>query len=244
MRRTLAILVTSTLMPKPATSLSRASTTSSRAAAGPSLRERGKTDKGRRIREAAREVFIERGYEEATTREIAARADVSIGTVFVYARDKRDLLLLIVNDELDAVSVKGRAVMKQPGTLLERLLAFFRLRYVYWSKEPRLARPALRETFDFLEPDVKHGEETRRFYHRRPMVMADIEQMILDAQSAGEVAADVPAAELASLIFNIYLIEARRWLSADSPRASKGIERLGVVLGLVLRGALTSKSGG
>jgi len=90
-------------------------------APGAGLRERGKLDKRRRIMEAAREVFIEHGYEQATTREIAARAGVSVGTVFVYAKDKRDLLLLIVNGELDAVSAKGQAALDRPGTLVERL---------------------------------------------------------------------------------------------------------------------------
>jgi len=201
-------------------------------------RERNKSDKGRRIREAARDVFIEYGYEAATTREIAARADVSVGTVFVYARDKRDLLLLIVNDELDEIGAKGRAIVERPGPLHDRLLAFFRLRYAYWAREPRLARPALRETFDFLLPDSAHGPETQRFYKRRPLVIQQVQQMVADAQRLGEVRADLSPAEVASVIFNLYLVEARHWLATDQPRVAKGLARLGAVLDLVLRGAL------
>ena len=134
-------------------------------------RERSKLDKRRRIMQAARAVFIEHGYDTATTREIAARADVSIGTVFLYAKDKRDLLLQLVNDDLDAINVKGEAVLGQPGPVLERLLAYFRLRYRYWASEPRLARPALRETSDFLVQGERHGEETNRFYSRRPLML-------------------------------------------------------------------------
>jgi AcrR family transcriptional regulator len=54
------------------------------------LRARGK--RRRRLREAAHKVFLERGYEGATTREIAARAEIAMGTLFIYATEKRDLL--------------------------------------------------------------------------------------------------------------------------------------------------------
>ncbi len=200
------------------------------------LRERGKIDKRRRIMEAAREVFVEHGYEQATTREIAVRAGVSIGTVFVYAKDKRDLLLLIVNDELDAVSAKGQDALDRPGTLLERLLAYFRLRYRYWASEPRLARPALRETFDFLDPEATHGEEMQRFYSRRPLMLSQIEQTVRAAQTSGEVDPAAPADQVASLLVSLYLIEVRRWLADPTPRLGAGIERLGAVLDLFMRG--------
>lgn len=210
----------------------------------PGLRERSKIDKRRRILEAAREVFIEHGYDAATTREIAARADVSIGTVFVYAKDKRDLLLQIVNDDLEAINAKGQSVLERPGTVLERLLAYFRLRYRYWASEPRLARPALRETSDFLHLQIdpaqgeQLGEETQRFYSRRPLLLRQIEQMLRQAQEAGEVAADVRPDLVASLVFSLYLVEARRWLSDEKPRLAAGIQRLAEVLGLFMRGIL------
>ena len=48
-------------------------------------------------------MFCRRGYLDATTRDIAARARVANGTLFRYARDKRELLLMVINDDLDAL---------------------------------------------------------------------------------------------------------------------------------------------
>ena len=218
--------------------MSEPTTTTSPLAAPAGLRERGKLDKRRRIVEAARSVFVERGYDAATTREIALRADVAIGTVFVYARDKRDLLLMIVNDELDAVGASAEALLAKPGPLLDRLLAYFRLRYRYWASEPRLARPALRETFDFFDPDASHGAETQRFYARRSVMFEQVERLVREAQQAGEVASDVAAGQAASVLVSLYLIEVRRWLRDDRPKLAAGIARLGDVLGLFMRGIL------
>lgn len=202
------------------------------------LRERSKLDKRRRIMEAAREVFIEHGYEAATTREIAVRAEVSIGTVFVYAKDKRDLLLLIINDELDAIGAKAATTLNKPGTLRERLLAYFRLRYRYWAAEPRLARPALAETYDFVGVQPSHGDEARRFLARRAVMQAQIDALLVTAQSAGELVADVRTEQVAALIVDIYLIEVRRWLADEAPRLAAGMARLDGILALLLRGVV------
>src|ERR1700760_1724174 len=67
------------------------------------LRAKNKAEKLQRIRKAARALFVKRGYDDTTMRDIAKRAEVGFGTLFTYASDKRDLLFLIFNDELDNV---------------------------------------------------------------------------------------------------------------------------------------------
>jgi AcrR family transcriptional regulator len=49
------------------------------------------------ILDAAAEVFSLRGYDRATTREIAAEAGVSEGTLYRYYDSKRDMLLALID---------------------------------------------------------------------------------------------------------------------------------------------------
>lgn len=49
------------------------------------------------ILEAAAAVFGEKGYERATMKEIAARAGIAPGTIYLYFKNKRDLLLAIAD---------------------------------------------------------------------------------------------------------------------------------------------------
>jgi AcrR family transcriptional regulator len=56
-----------------------------------SLRERNKEDKLARIEHAARRLFSKQGYDLTTTREIAERAGIGVGTLFVYFPEKRDI---------------------------------------------------------------------------------------------------------------------------------------------------------
>lgn len=52
------------------------------------------------ILEAARAVFAERGFDEAQTPEIAARAGVSVGTFYRYFSDKRQALVEMLRQHL------------------------------------------------------------------------------------------------------------------------------------------------
>jgi AcrR family transcriptional regulator len=49
------------------------------------------------ILEAAAAVFGEKGYNRATMKEIAARAGIVPGTIYLYFKNKRDLLLAIAD---------------------------------------------------------------------------------------------------------------------------------------------------
>ncbi|MDB5898559.1 MAG: TetR/AcrR family transcriptional regulator [Ramlibacter sp.] len=205
-------------------------------------RERGKRDKQRRIAAAARQVFLEKGYDAATTREIAAQAGVSIGTVFVYARDKRDLLLMVVNDELDALTERGQRWVERPGPLLDRLAGFFAERYRYWLADPALARPTLEHTYDLLgEPGepAEGSEPTQRFFARRRLMLAQLKTMVLQAQAAGEAAPDLDAERVASLFMALYVSEQRRWMQQAAPEPAAGIRQLRETLALVMRGVGT-----
>src|SRR5215469_16617176 len=61
--------------------------------------ERKKRDKLERIKRAARTLFARKGFEATTTREIARVADVGVGTVFLHAVSKQDLLVMIFREE-------------------------------------------------------------------------------------------------------------------------------------------------
>eukprot|EP01036_Dinobryon_divergens_P044471 gene44470-59341_t len=55
------------------------------------------------ILRTGREVFAERGYERATTTEIAQRLGISEATVFTYFRGKRELCERVVADWYDEI---------------------------------------------------------------------------------------------------------------------------------------------
>ncbi|HEV8573146.1 MAG TPA: helix-turn-helix domain-containing protein [Dehalococcoidia bacterium] len=86
--------------------------------------ERGKRDKERRqqsLIEAATAVFAERGYDCATTREIAERAGCAEGLIHRYFGGKRGLLLAILEARAGKVVEDFVSALPDQGTLEEEI---------------------------------------------------------------------------------------------------------------------------
>ena len=89
-------------------------------------RERNKQAKLDRIVAAARELFAEHGVDEVTTQQIADKADIGTGTLFLYAKSKGDLLLLVQNSGYAAALTKGRDAAESIKDSLEAVMAIVR----------------------------------------------------------------------------------------------------------------------
>ena len=109
------------------------------------LRQRNKDAKLARIRRAARELFARKGFERTTTREIARRAGVGAGTLFLYARDKRTLLLRLFKEDLEKATEEGFASVPPRLTLGEAVLHVFASHFDHFGRTPELSRVFLKE---------------------------------------------------------------------------------------------------
>ena len=72
--------------------------------------------------EAAARVLLDRGYASATTNRIAARAGVSIGTLYEYFANKEELFRALIGRELDAIVRAVESVPRQPNDPLDETL--------------------------------------------------------------------------------------------------------------------------
>lgn len=195
------------------------------------LRERNKLDKLRRIKDAATELFIKKGFDETTTRAIALRAGVGLGTVFVYAPTKRDLLFLIINEELEAVVDSLVDLSRKPRKMLDNLVRIFRAHYRYFGQRPTLSRLALREMIFYAA-----GPEAKKFLRTRERFIALIENVVRLAIDRKEVSPHADAKLVAWVIFSLYQIEIRHWLSSDDLDITKGVDFLKRQLILLMDG--------
>ncbi|MDF2992461.1 MAG: Bacterial regulatory protein tetR family [Microbacterium sp.] len=86
-------------------------------------RERNKQAKLERITAAASELFAEHGVDEVTTQQIAEAADIGTGTLFLYAKTKGELLLLVQNTHYAAALARGRSAATEAADALEGVMA-------------------------------------------------------------------------------------------------------------------------
>jgi AcrR family transcriptional regulator len=104
----------------------------------------------RRIQEAARTVFAERGYAGASIELIARAAQLSVGAIYLYFRSKEDLYVSLIEDTLTVFDVEMAQIREQ--TEVPRRLRETWGILVRWAEKdaegPRilrlLAQPAIR----------------------------------------------------------------------------------------------------
>jgi AcrR family transcriptional regulator len=206
---------------------------SSRQAARPAIgqRERNKADKRHKIRGAASRLFSEHGYDDTTIRAIARRAGVGLGTVFAYAADKRDLLFLIFNDELAAMTAAALAGIDDRRPFLEQVLRVFRAHYRFFAREPALSRFMLRELTFYVA-----GPEAQRFQVSRAKLERGLTVLVDRAKAGRRLRSQERSVVIARALFSLYQAELRRWLADDEPDLAKGMRALRRMLKLQIVG--------
>ena len=197
------------------------------------LRERNKRDKLKRIKEAASALFVAKGFDDTTTREIALRAGVGLGTVFVYAENKRDLLFLIINDQLDKVTQSAQVAIDPATSLIGNLLKVAELHYRFFGKQPALSRLALREMI-FYETGAQAG----RFQNTRQHLIELFGRAVELAKAQDGIVTKENASFVGWIIFSIFQVELRRWLSSDELDLNAGLRSLERALVLLINGLM------
>ena len=164
------------------------------------LRAKHKADRHQRIVEAAARLFRTQGYDTVKMEAIAAAAEVSIGTIYNYYKNKGDLLVAIVSMEVHEVLAAGERVIADPPRNAEKAVAKLISNYiehalVYLSKE--MWRQAMAITTQ--QPDSPSGVA----YNELDEALArQTAKLIRKLQTLGLMQVGVDAQAIGEMIFN------------------------------------------
>jgi AcrR family transcriptional regulator len=206
-----------------------------------SLRERKKRDKALRIKEAAQRVFREKGYRDATMREVAEAAGVATGTLFLYAADKRDLLIMSVNEDLERLTAESAANLRPGVPFVDQLVDLFRPRYAYWAIDRRLGLNVLQEVQETQTSDYAPGSAMAHYQQHRDAIVQHITGLVAESQAAGALAPAESPHMLASLIMLIYSTAVRYWLRGPTATVDEGMAVLREYLRIALSGVMPNR---
>jgi AcrR family transcriptional regulator len=195
------------------------------------LRERNKLDKFLRIRAASKKLFTENGFEPTTTRQIAQEADVGLSTLFLYATDKRDLLFLVFNDDLDELTTRAFADSQAQAPLLDNLRTALRHFFVFYGRDKVISRDLTREITFYTT-----GMQSERFQATRARTIGSISTLVGQARAAGEVRCAEDDTLIATTMFYLLAAEIRMWLASESQTPEDGLNELMKRLALIMHG--------
>jgi len=164
-----------------------------------SRREQNKLEKRARIIAAARALFPHKGFDATTTQEIAHAAEVAVGTLFVYAKTKEDLLIQVFHEEMVGIVERAFQAALHRRTLIDQLTTFFQTLVDYHEQDRPLALALMRQ-LSYVQSEEQRAAvaDLMRGLLRRLAVLID------SAKTRGEVAEGVGLKDSAEAVFALY----------------------------------------
>ena len=199
----------------------------------PNLRTQAKQASRDKIVMAARRLFAEHGYDNATLRQISLAAGLGQATLFNHIQEKRDLIYLIFNEETDQLTDRALASVKPWHTFAEKILAITEPHYRLFAGEPILSGILLSEILQRTP-----GPELERHRAIRRRLLLGIERISEEAQQSGELKLEPPAAVIAQSIFFAFSGALRWWIASADTEWRSGQRSFERVLHMMLHGLL------
>ena len=152
-------------------------------------------DKYQRILEASVCVFADQGFHQSTVSRIARKAGVADGTIYLYFKNKEDILVQIFNYKTKQIFEKFREVVGSADTPVEKLRYLIRCHLQEFQKDKNLAVVYLAETrqinrvmedqikimskmyFDLVAEILEQGQQTGHF--RKALYLGLVKRHIL-----------------------------------------------------------------
>jgi TetR/AcrR family fatty acid metabolism transcriptional regulator len=193
------------------------------------MTQRGAKDKRQRILAAAVAVFARKGYFAARVSDIAGKAGVADGTIYLYFRNKEDVLVRLFDEVMAEHVVQAREAVRALPTAPERLLAVARRHLAVLGANRDLAvvfQVELRQSTHFME------RFTASWLHD---YFELLDEVIAEGQRDGSIRGDVNRKLAAKVLFGALDETVTSWLLSERRYALEDLAA--PIVDLFLRGA-------
>jgi len=124
------------------------------------VRQRRKQARPQELLDAALELFVEKGFSATRSEEVAQRAGVSKGTLYLYFPSKEELFKAVVRNNISALIAEGQQIADHfdgPSAQLLRLLM-----QTWWQ---RVGDTHAGGIFKIIFAEVRNFPELAQFYN-------------------------------------------------------------------------------
>jgi len=193
---------------------------------GPANSPARNADKYQRILDAAVAVFAEKGFFVSRISDIADRANVADGTVYLYFKNKDEILATAINTAFDGFMKTAREELSNLPTPSERLrrLAYLHLEALGSNRNLAVVfQMELRQSTRFLS----------RFSHEHLVEYFNlVREAIRDGKASGEFRAELPEKIAANCFFGAMDEMVTSWVLSekDYPLANVADSLLDILL--------------
>lgn len=179
------------------------------------IRQKKKEELRQQILEAAKECFLTDGFEETTIADIAARANIGVGTLYNYFPSKALLFIQSYYRDMGNPKAKLDDVIRKYGT--NPSLTLVHIIEIYLEPYQTLDKNTIRELFTvFMDSLTKH-QELGAFFTTGKSVFVDFLAKILEAyQEKGMLDDDLNPRDGAFCIYSVIMTQSLFYMMDDT----------------------------
>ncbi len=192
------------------------------------------TDKYQRILDAAVAVFAEKGFFVARISDIADRANVADGTVYLYFKNKEEILMTAINTAFDAFMHHARIELEKIPSPAARLRRLAYLHLAALGSNRNLAvvfQMELRQSTRFIA-EFSH--------HQMLEYLGLVRAAIREGQERGDFRRDMPEKFAANCFFGAIDEMVTSWILSDHDYPLTNVSD--VVLDILLNGMQSAQA--
>jgi len=169
------------------------------------------SDKRRRILDAAVKVFAEKGFFQARVSDIARLAGVADGTIYLYFKNKDDLLISIFEEKMKEINVKFRDALGTEKDSVQRFRRLIAMHLAGFQAYPELAA--------VLQVELRQSSRFMREYKKVELknyldLMGDV---VREGQQQGVFRKDIPLGLVKRFVFGALDEVVSTWVLAGRP---------------------------
>jgi TetR/AcrR family fatty acid metabolism transcriptional regulator len=162
---------------------------------------------------AAIKVFAEKGFYNAKVADVARAAGVADGTIYLYFKNKDDLLISLFETKMEQILERFRSTLQTILTAREKLRRFIRLHFMLLEEDQNLA--------EVFQVELRQSSKFLKDYHNQKFIdfLNLIGQIINEGQRNGEFRNDIRINTTKLAIFGAVDEIARQWILTPEPKS-------------------------
>lgn len=169
-----------------------------------------KSDKRELILQAAVRVFAQKGFYNSKVTDVAKSAGVADGTIYLYFKNKDDLLIRLFEDKMDIILSRFDEHLVNIDDPIEQLNMFFNVYFDLVQEDQELA--------EVFQVELRQSSKFLKDYHNQKFLdyLNIIARIIEKGQLEGFFREDINVDVIKLMIFGAIDEVARQWiLGAD-----------------------------
>jgi TetR/AcrR family fatty acid metabolism transcriptional regulator len=165
------------------------------------------------IIDAAIKVFADKGFYNATVADVARTAGIADGTIYLYFKNKDDLLISLFETKMEKILDRFTTALSPALSAKEKLKRFIQLHFQLIEEDQNLA--------EVFQVELRQSSKFLKDYHNQKFIdfLNVIGQIIKQGQLSGEFRSNIRINITKLAVFGAIDEIARQWILTPDPKS-------------------------